>query len=197
MRIRGDAFSAAGRAVPPQGVLEYTKLAYTQHTFLRPGEVVMVNETEPTGVVVNRLGPELAVSDQERQTALQMLGIKENEYEPEAGEFLIPYVWNAINVLRDEPLKASESEDGVLVSHADGSKLVLFAPLTPGDWRAGAKRRDRVGARKVVLINWNRQIEARAAREPGIVVLLQSDAYSLADEIREVLPKQATPAGAR
>jgi hypothetical protein len=63
MRIRGDAFSAAGRAVPPQGVLEYTKLAYTQHTFLRPGEVVMVNETEPTGVVVNRLGPELAVSD--------------------------------------------------------------------------------------------------------------------------------------
>jgi hypothetical protein len=100
-------------------------------------------------------------------------------------------------VLRDEPLKLSESEDGVLVSHADGSKLVLFALLMPGDWRAGAKGRDPVGARKVVLINANSKIEARAAREPGIVVLLQSDAHSLADEIREVLPKPAKAAGAR
>jgi hypothetical protein len=196
MRIRGDAYSAAGRAVPQQGILEYTKLAYTQHTFLRPGEVVMVNETEPTGVVVDRLGPELGVSAEERQAGLKMLGIKENEYEPEAGEFLYPYVSNALAVLRDEPLKITESEDGVLVSHADGSKLVLFAPLTPGDWRAGAKRRDRVGARKVVLVNWNPKIEVRPEREPGIVVLGRSDAHSLADEIRELLPK-AKPAGAR
>jgi hypothetical protein len=197
VRTRDDAYTAAGRAAPQQGLGVYAKLSYQQHMFLRPGEVVMISEIEPTGVVVERLGPELSVGIGERQTAMQMLGIKENEYEPEAGEVLFPYVSNALGVLRDEPLKLSESEDGVLVSHADGTKLVLFAPLTPGDWRAGATRRDRVGARKVVLINWNRQIEARAAREPGIVVLLQSDAYALADEIREVLPKPAKPAGAR
>jgi hypothetical protein len=193
IRIRGDAYSAAGRAVPPGGASEYVKLAYQKHTYLRPGEVVMVTETQPTGVVVDRLGPELAVSPEERQTALQMLGMKENEYDPEAGEFLYPYVSHALGVLRDEPLKLTLSEDGVLVSHADGSKLVLFAPLSPGDWRHGAKRRDRVGARKVVLINWNPQIEARPEREPGIVVLVRSDAYTLAEEIREVLPKQAKP----
>jgi len=197
IRTRADAFTAAGRAVPEQFSPDYAKLAYQQHTFLRPGEVVMVSETEPTGVVVDRLGPELGVGMGERQTAMQMLGIKENEYEPEAGAALEPYVSHALAVLRDEPLKYTLHEDGVLVSHADGSKLVLFAPLTAGDWRYGAKRRDRVGARKVVLINWNPKIDAKPEREPGMVLLGRSDAYSLADEIREVLPKQAKTAGAR
>lgn len=187
VRLRHDANSAVGRADPnPTGTADYVRIVWQPQTYLRPGEVVMVNSTTAYGLTVSRLGPELAVARDERAAALRLLGITEPEYDPEAAALLWSYVWSAVNwELKNEPppLQLSSSENGVLVSQADGKKIVLFTPLTSiADAKAS---RDRLGAPRVVAIEIDSQaVGVWGEVAPGVVLTNRSDVVSIANEIR-------------
>ena len=189
-RVRHDAYAAVGRADPePTGAERYVQILWEPRTFLRPGEVVMVSSTTASGLEVERLGPSLAVATDERTFALQLLSIKEPEYQPEAAETLWPSVWGAVNsYLKDEPppLQLSSSEDGVLVSESDGKKLVLFAPLTDSGRKGAELRRDRSGALRVVAIELDPKqvVYGPEFRDAKVLMTDRSDMSFIADEIR-------------
>ena len=186
-RIRKDAYAAVGRKDPGvTGGNEYVQLVWKARTYLRPGEVVMMTSTKSHGLVVESLGPSLPVSKDERKSALQVLGIKEDEYQPEAAEALWPHVWGAVNwYMKDEPppVQLSSSEDGVLVSE-NGKKLILFTALTDLDWMGAYFRRDRTGASRVVAIELDPQKKVEEFRAAGVVVTSRSDMFFIVDEIR-------------
>ena len=191
VRLRGDAYSAVGRAdANPTGSLEYVKAVAAPGTFLMPGEVVMAKSTTPSGLVVERLGPSLAVGDYERVAALQILGIKEKSYLPEAAEALYQFMGVVFQQLdhemREAMLQTNRSDDGVLVTEADGTKLVLVAPLTSAGLKGAALRRDHSGAALVIAVEVDpqKQLAGPVYFGAGIIMMNYADARVVADQIR-------------
>ena len=116
MRLRHDAYWAAGRLEPPRPVADtlsdvvskaaggdepLVKIAWEEQTYLRAGEVVLIFSTSARGVLAHRFGTgpmSLPVSRDERTSAFGMLGIEKPEYfHPEAAEMLYPAVLAAAN----------------------------------------------------------------------------------------------------
>lgn len=195
VHIRHDASAAVGRA-DQTGPEQYSKITWQSRTYLRPGEVVMATSTTPDGLDVKRLGVSLTVAKAERTAAFQLLGIREGDYHPEAAEMVRGPVLIAVSMVNDElrlgypagefkdALRPSSSEDGVLVSEADGTKLILFAPLMPGGIGEARAMRRRSGASRVVAINVG-PVRVMEYREEGVVMTERSDSHSLAEEIRD------------
>lgn len=183
-RLRHDAYAAAGRADPrPSATPEYVQIGWEPQTYLRPGEVVMVRSTTSSGLVVDRVGASLPVVQDERDSALRLLGVKEDEYRPEIVETLGPLVQDAVagGMRYEPPLKLVFSEDGVLVSEKDGTKLVLFT-FTDFDFVGAGIRRERVGAPRVVAADLEGKVEE--FRVAGIVVTGRLDHEFILNEIR-------------
>jgi hypothetical protein len=188
VRLRRDAYTAAGRTDPQQpDAGEYVKVAWEARTYLRPGEVVMIKGTTNTGMTVERVGPSLPVGDDERKAAEGMLGLRKGEYEAEAVAALGGSVADAIAWgMKDEPppLKLTHSEDGVLVSEEDGTKLILFGPHNDLDWTALKDRKQRTGAPKIVAIEIARGRKVDEWRQADLIVTYRSDHEFIRQEVR-------------
>ena len=188
IRLRHDAYPAVGRTDPaPTGAQDYMKIIWEPGLFLRPGEVVIVSSTSPNGLRVERLGPALAVAKDERTSAFQLLRFTEAEYEPELAQELVEVVWFALNSeMKNEPppLQLTPSEDGVLVSEANGKKLVLFTRVTSDGLKGVRLRRDRSGASRVVAFGPLQGVAAEF-QEAGVVVTAHDANLSfITNEIR-------------
>jgi hypothetical protein len=119
------------------------------------------------GLLPKRLGPLLPVDPSERAAALTFLGEHASDYPPvgsavvgertdvgtlpDRARPLVSDVWNAVEGLHVQPpLVVSESEEGVMVSEADGTRLVLFTVYT--SWGEAKKAKERTGVRRVVTV---------------------------------------------
>ena len=192
VHFRPDAYDAVGRKDPgtvaAASTDAYQKIVvWDERAYFRPGEVVMVVTTKATGLRVERHGGQtLSVTAGERQTALRLLGITEPEYRPEAGEALSSVVWYALEELRDvkPPLQAIKSEDGVLVTEADGTKLVLVAPRTSDPFGGARERQRRLGVPTVIVVALTASGPVEEVRREGIVITASASAHFIAGEIR-------------
>jgi hypothetical protein len=188
VRLRRDAYPAAGRTDPQQpDAGEYVKVAWEARTYLRPGEVVMIKGTTNAGMTVERVGPALPVGEDERKAAEGMLGLRKGEYEAEAVAALGGSVGSAVAWgMKDEPppLKLTHSEDGVLVSEEDGTKLILFGPHSDLDWTALKARKQRTGAPKIVAIEIAGGRKVDEWRQADLVVTGRTDHEFIRQEIR-------------
>jgi hypothetical protein len=116
VRLRHDAYQAAGRLEPKQpepetlpGIMSqaaggdepFVEIAWEDQTYLRTGEVVLIYGTSARGVLAHRFGRgpmSLTVSKNERTWAFGMLGIEQPEYfHPEATQRLYTAVLAAAN----------------------------------------------------------------------------------------------------
>jgi hypothetical protein len=116
VRLRHDAYPAAGRLEPPRpepdtlwGVFSkaaggdepFVEIAWEEQTYLRAGEVVLIFSTSARGVLAHRFGTgpvSLPVSRDERTRAFGMLGIEKPEsFEPEAADMHYGALWSAAN----------------------------------------------------------------------------------------------------
>jgi hypothetical protein len=190
LHMRPDAYAAVGRKDPRSGGADsYQKVVvWDERAYFRPGEVVMVITTKATGLRVERHGGKtLSVSNDERQTALRMLGITEPEYRPEAGEALWSVVMYAVGEFKDvkPPLQMTKSEDGVLVSEANGTKLLLVAPRTSDAIAGAQERQKRLQVPKVIVVALAPGGPIEETRRDGIIVTANASAHFIAQEIRE------------
>jgi hypothetical protein len=155
IKLRHDAYAAAGRPDPePAAAEEQRLISWAQGAYLRPGEVVMVTGTTNASVTVERMGREVGVSDEERRAAMKFAGIEPETYEPEAAAQLHPIIDSGIAYADDlkGKVKSAATYDGVLVSELDGTKLVLFCPMTAGMIDDARVRRARTGAARAVIV---------------------------------------------
>ena len=116
VRLRHDAYGAAGRLEPPRpepetvagaiskaasGEEPFVRIAWEGQTYLRAGEVVLIYSTSASGVLAHRFGTaplSLPVSRDEQAWAFGMIGIdKPEHFHPEAAAGLHDAVWAAVN----------------------------------------------------------------------------------------------------
>ncbi len=152
----------------PDDESRYVEIAWQARTYLRPGEVVIMDTTSPRGLVPKRLERSDAVKPTERSIALRKLGLNEGQFHSEAGEALLHPVEMAIrdNVLRADyeskgaptidgerrwapRVEAQETDDGVLViDQLFRQKIVLFTPYNDDTARNAAVTRSRTAHRE-------------------------------------------------
>ena len=197
IRFRHDGYAAAGRADPdPSGSEEYAKINYAPDQYIEPGEVVMASSTKPPALNIQRLGPTLAVSKEEREAGYKVLGISAAEYVPEMADALTNIVFSAENVLYQEeayhysiedrppPFKKTLSEDGILLSGANGKKLILFTVRTNNDLVAALLRKDKTGAAMVVAVNLDPKEKIDEFEMTSALITNHTDAAFLAEVMR-------------
>jgi hypothetical protein len=183
----------------------YVEIAYSERTYLRPGEVVVMQTTSPRGLVPKRLDRSVSVSQGERSIALRKVGLKEGQFEPEAVEALLGPVERAITgyVLRAEyeskgsptieggrrwtpRVATQETDDGVLViDQLYRQKIVLFTPRTDDTVRNAAAQRARTGVPRIVAIELDpaERDHFQEIRTFSLVVTGHADLQFIADEI--------------
>jgi hypothetical protein len=211
IHMRADAYQVVGRQQPPAtGAPEYARIPWQAQQFFRSGEVVTLEDTVPDthhrdatirstgGFVAKRLGQSLPVDAREREAAFAFLDIPASYY-PRPGstamgsegyelapERAYPFtgaVHDALRTVRDS-LVARESEDGVLVTEADGTGLVLFTPyLSFGDAKAAGAR---TGARRVVAVDLDPNSTMQGWAADDVVVTKAHDGASFAAQIMGV-----------
>lgn len=187
VHVRPDAYTAAGRrAAPNLSGSDYVKIIWQPSSGMRTGEVVLLEGTDPQGMVPQRLRVSLPVSRDEQKAGRELIG-ERTDWASDAVERLQGVVGSAVGGMSDvrPPLAVQEHEDGMLVVEADGTRLVLVTLYTSwGDGMAAAKR---TGARRVLALY---------TKEPGstmtdfsdetVVVTSQGDASSIERHIRAV-----------
>ncbi len=189
----------------PDDESRYVEIEWQERTYLRPGELVVMETTSPRGLVPKRLERSLAVSPAERSIALGKLGLREGEFVPEAVDALSPPVERAIRdyVLRAEyeskgaptiegerrwtpRVAAQATDDGILVvDQLYGKKIVLFTPLTIDTARTAPAIRSRTGAERIVALELDpaRFGQEKEFRTFGLVLASSWDPRFIADEI--------------
>jgi hypothetical protein len=202
IKMRHDAYTSSKRVDPnPAGGEEHIKVTWEEGQYLRPGEVVLIRDTKASGVIVKRLGSEVAVSTAERKAGMSFGGIKEATYVPEASSVMYDRAGLAIqHEMREEigKLKVSATYDGALVSEADGTPVILFSPWTSGGLVDARARRTRSGAARVVVYPLDGNDAMKEYRDAEVVMSKDNSTWVMAEEIasaRQALGKQ--PAATR
>ena len=183
-------------AVP--GAPEYVAIVSVPGQYLRSGEVVILADTvadrygrmsdagQGGGLIPRRLGATLPVSQSEREAGVGLFGRGLSWYprtepevvsdgtdwvrSPERARMLVYPVNEVVRKMRDVApgLVVRDSEDGVLVSEADGTAVILFtAYVSYQDARSAGGR---TGARRVVAVDLNPQSSLQDY-DDGIVLM--------------------------
>jgi len=154
------------------------------------------------GLLPKRLGPFLRVDASERAAALTLLRNHDSSYPRFEGSVIggnfdiamaadrarpfISGVYQAVQSIPAEPpLVVRESEEGVLVSEADGTKLVLFTIYT--SWGEAKKTKERMGVHRVVAIELNPNTSLQDFADQDVVVTRQKNYYEDIRAVRALL----------
>jgi hypothetical protein len=194
--VRHDAYAVTGRPDPnPGGPVDRVRIAWTPGMFLRTGEVVRFTGTRSSGMITERLGPVLGVSQTERQAALADLGDLGRVQGAEAVELLgnlafyattqasesLPVGPGQDGVMQHQQFGREGFEDGILIRDPSGRTIVLLTPYI--SWGAARSAGDRHGVRRVLAIVTQPGPQQEAFDSQDVRVMLTPSAADVAQEI--------------
>ncbi|TPG11053.1 DUF4157 domain-containing protein [Rhodanobacter glycinis] len=154
------------------------------------------------GLLPKRLGPVLGVKASEHSDALAFLGANAASY-PHFGSAVIgegtdiamspdrarPFVSDvraAVASIAAKPsLVMSESDEGILVSEADGTRLVLFTTYT--SWGEARETLQRLGVPRVVAVVLKPSNTFEDFSDQGVVVIRQPNYFGQISAVRAAL----------
>lgn len=154
------------------------------------------------GLLPKRLGPVLGVKANEHSDALAFLGANAASY-PHFGSTVIgestdiamspdrarPFVADVRaaveSIAAKPPLVMSESDEGILVSEADGTRLVLFTTYT--SWGEARETLLRLGVPRVVAVVLKPGNTFEDFSDQGVVVIRQPNYFGQISTVRAAL----------
>lgn len=212
VKLRHDIYATTSRQDPdPSGKARYVEIENDAKTPLRVGQVVLLESTSRASALgrfqVRPFSPSTApqrVRHDESNDALRALGYDAANFRigPQSGdsldgltvENLLPLVAQALGppLIRQMRAKVSEIPGaGVLISHADGTPLLLVAPAGGLDTVGGIMDKDKAHALRAVVVNDRPGATVHAdfarlgvvgAALPYAVTVIQSQYHAAHDE---------------